>query len=424
MNSGIPQSRPFVVQFHPVAEDDYESFWNTIRPQRGQAVERPEPEGRNPCAEIPIDARDHELPRSHGLGLGFNHDAAIRNLELPNDSRRIRDEARARIEQQLGRTLSPEEVERLAHLTNEELASGGFSPNFSISQGNDLFVPDFEGPDGNMVPRSEFQRQAILRMRVWLGEVRRHLPQTTTARALFVRAGDTIRSNVGEYSSQPGATMDGVDTIIQHELEPVVALIQQTRRSATNQEMERIWGGDNPVPPASLEELVAQVLTLGHSLQRDEIRDGISQAIQQQFEASSEDRVPSPTTLAIRRRLGTGLTTEELLTQVLNEVHPPSPVAQAVQQERRVQELVDRVDFTTRFATTWMNPDQGPPQLVALVRAFRDLGIAVDTHLQLNDEPGASTLTLVIDDQTIRLECEGGHVHVRVFDPLSEITSL
>ena len=448
--------------------DDFESFWNTIRPQRGQTLDRPD---QNPCAEIPLGT--HELPRGHRLGSGFDHDAAIRNLELPgNWSRhedrfqRSFDEARRRVEQQLGHTLESQEVAQLydngtfvpdlvgtqgdQHVTldlnmyaenlmgrpltarEQSLVARGIDHtlrptvrtnidlNGSIAletpHDEDLFVPDYEGPQGNMAPRSHLESMALQMAARRVTDLSRRLPRTTTAAALLARIPDELGPRLAQYSRRPGATLEGLDAFIGHELEPLEALASG---AVVIPDLE----GESPAVQEGMERL-AQL---------------------------SDEMNLSPVAQSIRRNLRTGLTTEELLTRVLNEVSPPtqehnpmeptleearefvqqgfqdnpSPVVRAIEQENRVQALLDRVVFTdTNFATTWMNPNEGPPQLVALVRAFRDLGLAVDTHLQLGDEPGDSTLTLVIDDQTIRLECEGGRVRVRVFEPLGEITSL
>lgn len=303
----------------PVADEDYESFWNTLRPKRGQKVERPEPISPNPCAEIGLPEEDRIIRQ-----WAVDHNALIRNLELP-------------------RRQDP----------------GG------------EFVPDFVGPEGNAAPQSEFERQAILRSRVWLGEIRRHSPRT--AAALWTRASDAITVQVSEYCRTFDTTMNGVDDIIRHEVAPLLSLIRRN---------------ENGTLPGVLEQLIN----------------------------------PNPTIQAIRRNLGIELTTEELMARIMNEVAnpPPSPVTRAIEQERSTQNLLDRIEseIAPNFVTTWMNPDEGPTQLNAIVRAFRDLGIPVDAYLQLQNEPGSSTLTLVINNQTIRIESSEGNTEVRLFDLL------
>ena len=243
--------------------------------------------------------------------------------------------------------------------------------NIELPREQGEFVPDFEGPEGNVAPQSEFERQAVLRSRVWLGEIRRHLPRTTTAAALWTRAGNTIRVRISEYSRTPGANLEGVDGVIRQELEPLLTLIRRDEEG---------------VLPEALNHLFS----------------------------------PSRTLQALRRNLGLGLTTEELMTRVMNEVdtEPPSPVAQAIQQERRVQSLLDRIEPESHFEASWRTPNAGPDQLSNLVTAFRNLGVPVDVYLQLGERPASAILTVVIADQTIRLETIDGVTEVRVFDRL------
>jgi len=262
-----------------VADEDYELFWKVVRPNRRQSPPQPDPP--NPCAEIPVSNR--RMPR-----WPVDPELLTRNIELPME--------------------------------------------------HGEFVPDFEGPEGNVAPQSEFERQAVLRSQVWLGEIRRHLSRTTTAAAIWTRAGDAIRVRISEYSRTPGANLEGVDDIIRQELAPILTLIR---------------------------------------------RDG-----------------------------------EGVLPEALNHLFSPSPVAQAIQQERNVQSLLDRVVPGSHFESSWRTPDAGPYQLRNLVTAFRNLGIPVDVYLQLGDLPASAVLTVVIDDQTIRLETTDGVTEVRIFDRL------
>jgi hypothetical protein len=232
-----------------VADDDYERYWKTVRPYRRESPPAP-PNPAPPEKLVPQWVSDHEaIIRDQALTRinssligGFDHNAAIRNLELPR-------------------------------------------------RDADLFIPDRTEPEG-----CGFERQAILRSQVWLGEVREHLPRTTTAAALWTRAGDVITSRVTEYSHTQGATIEGVENILRQEIGPLLSLVRRDESGSL---------------PGLLNHLVN----------------------------------PSLVAQSIRRNLGLGLTTEELLTRVMNEVNPgESSVAQAIQQENRIQELLNRVE--------------------------------------------------------------------------------
>lgn len=317
-----------------VADDDYERYWKTVRPNRRESPPAP-PEVTPASDEVHLPQwvldhesiiRNQELTRiNSSLIGGFDHNAAIRNLELPRDDA-------------------------------------------------DLFIPDHTGSEGN---RSEFERQATIRSRVWLGEVRRHLPRTTTAAALWTRASEVISSRVSVYSHTQGANLEGVDNIIRQELEPIVTLVRRDEEGTL---------------PEALNHLIN----------------------------------PSPTIRAVRRNLGLGLTTEELLTRVMNEVNPgESSVALAIQQENRIQGLLNRVELEipVRFQASWVNQDiSNSPQLTNLVNAFTALGIPVDVFLELQrDRLATSTLEITIENQTIRIESSNGINNVRIFDRIDQL---
>ena len=70
-----------------------------------------------------------------------------------------------------------------------------------------------------------------------------------------------------------------------------------------------------------------------------------------------------------------------------------------------------------QWTVSWRNPGEpGSGALSDIVRAFAYLGIPIDIHFELG-EP--NIVSLIIGDQTIRLETTNGHTRARIFDRLT-----
>lgn len=106
----------------------------------------------------------------------------------------------------------------------------------------------------------------------------------------------------------------------------------------------------------------------------------------------------------------------------VEQLHHQSPVAQAIQQENRVDSLLNRVE-QRQFHASWVNQEiSNSPQLTNLVNAFTALGIPIDVFLELQDDQQAtSTLEITLDNQTIRIESANGINTVRVFDRIDRL---
>jgi hypothetical protein len=328
-----------------VADNDYEHYWKVVRPNRRVSPPAPSATPAPPATPAPID---RNLIGS-APGFGFDHDAFIRNHDLPN------------------RQAEPLRIE---HLTNLDQLLGAEQ----LQNIGRVLRPS--------TPDADLQRQIILRGQLWISEIRRGYPNVSDeTNQILVGIARVLMDILVEYAQLPDATLDGADALIQENLAPIL---------------------NNQPTPA-----VAQRVN------------------------------PSTFSQSMRRHLGLGLSTEELLTRVMNEIGPGTPqqtqgsilptfaeMRQVVQEGLWNNQPTPEEAQPRRFHASWMTPalDNSPQQLTNLVRAFTALGIPVDVSLELQDDSLAnSVLELVIDNQTIRIESGSGSSFVRVFDRINRL---